>query len=139
MDFIPIIVTSASYLLRLFVTSLLLVCCTKNHFVPIFIPLNTFTSDGGNICPSIQHYSAILLSWLLELANVKSLTLSSNILQVLHFLLLLISKFCEKCMTIINPNSPSSFLAFHRFSPLFLIYSRLNSLPCVTWSHCKSK
>jgi hypothetical protein len=94
--------------------------------------------DGDNICHSIQHYSAILLSWLLELSNVKSLTISSNTLQVLHFLLLIISKFCEKCMTI-NPNSPSSFIAFHRFSPLFLIYSRLNSLPCVTWSHCKSK
>ena len=94
--------------------------------------------DGRYINHSVQHYSGILLSWLLELANVKSLTISSNTLQVLHFLLLIISKFCEKCMTM-HPNSPSFFVAFHRFSPSFLIYSRLNSLPCVTWSHCKSK
>jgi hypothetical protein len=38
----------------------------------------------------------------------------------------------------LDSNSPSSFVAY-RFSPWFLIYSRLSTLPCVTWSQSRSK
>ncbi|AES68930.1 putative F-box domain, leucine-rich repeat domain, L domain-containing protein [Medicago truncatula] len=76
--------------------------------------------NAEDIVGFVKEDSAVLLSWLLELANIKSLTVSSNTLQVLRLLYLymcgslvacislFISKFFLKCRTV--------HISFNRFS-----------------------
>jgi hypothetical protein len=97
-------------------------CSLKHVCIDVYHPNNS----------PYKEYYPFVLNLLQELANIKSLTVSSTTLQVFFFscfVYLFISKFCQKCMTVYH--------SFCRFSPLFLICSRLNSRPCITWNHYK--
>jgi hypothetical protein len=128
-----LIVTNASYLLRVFATWIILAFWFKNYVLPIFVLFNMYAlmyamnTVTRSLRIIIQCYSICFNSLLISNHWQCQILLFRFCLS--YFFYLFIYKFCRKCMTV--------YLSFNRFSRLFLIYSRLNSLPCITWNHYK--
>jgi len=139
MDLIPMLVWCATYLLLRFPTFLLLDLSTKNQAISIFVLLNTFTSmqTPDSIAPSktnLQSFSTGCYTFLIS-NHWPSLLI---LFRFCSSLLLFSFIFVKNKMYHYPPHPSLHFI--YRFSPFFLIYSRLNSLPCVvTWSYYKSK